>query len=131
MTEFSYDTILPELVQIGRAILNAPPEAQELAEVAYLETARLLETDFFQLGVFEGSRYRPLIWVRDGNRLNNVTFDLEEGDGGIIGWIQQTGKPLLITDFEQEMDRYGVFVNAFPHTRILQRAWITPILDCI
>jgi serine phosphatase RsbU (regulator of sigma subunit)/GAF domain-containing protein len=97
--------ILSELVQIGRAILNAPPEAQELAEVAYLETARLLETDFFQLGVFEGNRYRPLIWVRDGNRQDNITFDLDDGDDGIIGWIHRTGNPLLVNDFEQEIEQ--------------------------
>jgi serine phosphatase RsbU (regulator of sigma subunit) len=95
--------ILPELAKIGRAILNAPPEPQELAEVAYLETARLLETDFFQLGVFEGSYYRPLIWVRDGNRLNNVAYDLDEGDEGIMGWIRRTASPLLVDDFEREL----------------------------
>jgi serine phosphatase RsbU (regulator of sigma subunit)/GAF domain-containing protein len=96
--------VLPELIKIGQAILNAPPEPQELAEVAYLETARLLETDFFQLGVFEGNRYRPLIWVRDGNRQDNVTFDLEEGDEGIIGWVRNNGTPLLIDDYESQSE---------------------------
>ena len=96
---------LTALADIGRYVATAPLEEGELAETAYEEAARVLKTDFFQLGVFEGKAYRTLIWVRDGERVENQEFELEPDHGGLVGWIRQNGSPLLITDFAAERER--------------------------
>jgi serine phosphatase RsbU (regulator of sigma subunit) len=93
---------LSELAEIGRAVGAAPLEAEELAEVAYQEAARLLETDHFQLGVYEGDTYRTLIWVREGERQANQVFELAGDEEGLVGWVRRSGKPLLVRDFQAE-----------------------------
>jgi len=95
---------LEELGEIGRAIASAPSEPDELAEVAYEEAARLLATDFFQLGVFEGDTYRTLIHVRDGEPQENGVFPLAQGQDGLVGWVRRNARPLLVKDFQAERD---------------------------
>ena len=95
---------LKTLAEVGRSIASAALYPQELAEVAFLEIARLMETDFFQLGVFEEDHYRTLIWVRDGNRQENLSFQIAPDQEGLIGWIRRTGQSLLIKDFQSEAD---------------------------
>jgi serine phosphatase RsbU (regulator of sigma subunit)/putative methionine-R-sulfoxide reductase with GAF domain len=96
LNELSY------LASISRAVAATPPEADELAEITFLETARLLETDFFQLGVFEGNTYRTLLWVLGGNRRENLSFDLELEGEGIVGSVRRSGQPLLVSNFDEE-----------------------------
>ena len=96
---------LSTLAQVGRAITAAAQDPQELAEVAFLETARLVPTDFFQLGLFEGEQYRTLIWIRDGNRVDNLSFTLDAKNENIIGWVRRSGEPLLVRNFEEEIDQ--------------------------
>jgi serine phosphatase RsbU (regulator of sigma subunit)/GAF domain-containing protein len=95
---------LASLSSLGNAIATAPLELEEIAEVAYLEAARILETDFFQLGVFEGDTFRTLLWVQDNQRVENRTFVLETDNMGITGWIRDSHHPLLVTDFEAERE---------------------------
>ncbi len=96
---------LTALAEIGRYVATAPLDQDELAETAYEEAARVLRTDFFQLGVFEGKVYRTVIWVRDGERVENQEFELDPEHDGLVGWIRQNGSPLLINDFAAERDR--------------------------
>ncbi len=93
---------LKTLAELGRSIASSALDPQELAEVAFLEIARLIETDFFQLGVFEDDHYRTLIWVKDGNRQENLSFQIATDQEGLIGWIRRTGQSLLIKDFQSE-----------------------------
>ena len=79
-------------------------DPEELAEVAYEEAARFLDTDFFQLGVFEGTSYRTLVWIRDYERQDNRTFDLQLDSQGIVRWVRDTAQPLLVGDFAAERD---------------------------
>jgi serine phosphatase RsbU (regulator of sigma subunit) len=79
-------------------------DPEELAEVAYEEAARFLETDFFQLGVFEEQTYRTLIWIRDYDRQDNQAFDLREESQGIVGWVRDNAQPLLVADFVTERE---------------------------
>jgi serine phosphatase RsbU (regulator of sigma subunit)/transcriptional regulator with GAF, ATPase, and Fis domain len=95
---------LKTLTELGRSIASSALDPQELAEVAFLEIARLIETDFFQLGVFEDDYYRTLIWVKDGNRQGNLSFQIASDQEGLIGWIRRTGQSLLIKDFRSEAD---------------------------
>lgn len=91
---------LSSLAEISDAMASSPADPEELAEIVFLETARLLETDFFQLGVFEEDSYRTLFLVRDGNRQENFVYALDPGREGIIGWVNRTGQPLLVSDFQ-------------------------------
>ncbi|MEJ2013576.1 MAG: SpoIIE family protein phosphatase, partial [Anaerolineales bacterium] len=77
-------------------------DLEEMAEVTFLEVARLFETDFFQLGLFKGDEYRPLIWVRDGTREKRPRFTIDPEREGLIGWVRRTGTSLLIDDFERQ-----------------------------
>jgi hypothetical protein len=92
---------LRTLAALAQAIAGAPDDAAEVAEAAYIHTARLLPSDFFQLGVFEGEAYRTLIWIRDGDRVHNREFALDGGRQGLVGWIRRTGESLLVPDFRR------------------------------
>jgi serine phosphatase RsbU (regulator of sigma subunit) len=95
---------MPELADIGYAITNTPLDLEELAELCYVETARFLETDFFQLGLFEEDRYRTIICIREGKRVENREFLISPENEGIFGWIHRTGQSLIVSDFEAEAD---------------------------
>lgn len=92
------------LAEISAAIAHGPLNPEELAEVAYIESARLIETDFFQLGVFENQVYRTLIHIRDGDRQPNLHFELDPEHEGIVGWVRRTNEPLLVRDFAAQAD---------------------------
>jgi sigma-B regulation protein RsbU (phosphoserine phosphatase) len=93
---------LRALAALAQAVSGAPEDAAEVAEAAYIHTARLLPADFFQLGVFEGEAYRTLIWIRDGDRVRNREFTLDAAREGLVGWIRRTGQSLLVPDFSRE-----------------------------
>jgi serine phosphatase RsbU (regulator of sigma subunit)/transcriptional regulator with GAF, ATPase, and Fis domain len=95
---------LDVLAEIGRSITRAATDLEELVEVTFLEVARLFETDFFQLGLYKGDQYSPLIWVRDGTREKSPEFTIDPDREGLIGWIRRTGKPLLVDDFKQQAE---------------------------
>ncbi|NIS82131.1 MAG: SpoIIE family protein phosphatase [Anaerolineales bacterium] len=96
---------LSSLHDVSTAIVSAPADPEELAEIAFLETARVLETDFFQLGVFEGDAYRTILLVRDGNRQANLEFELDPEHEDIFAWIRRASSPLLITDFPAQQEK--------------------------
>lgn len=96
---------LSALAEIGRALAGAPLDPAEVAAVAFQESARILNTDFFQLGVFEGETYRTLIWVRDGEQLVNQTFELDPTEDGLVGWVRRNARPVLVRDFGAERAR--------------------------
>lgn len=96
---------LASLAEVGLRIARAPLEVYELAETAYQEAARVAATDFFQLGTFDGDTYRTLLWVRDGERQPNQAFRMPPGQEGLVGWVRQTGSPLLVSDFAAERER--------------------------
>ncbi len=74
-----------------------------LAELIYTLAARIVPTDTFQLGLFEGDQYHIKVWVRDGVRQPPVSFSVPAGQG-IIGWLRISHQPLLVHDFATEMD---------------------------
>lgn len=95
---------LRTLAALAQAASTAPDDASELAEAAYIHAARLLPTDFFQFGLFQGEVYRTLIWVRDGDRIHNREFTLDPEHAGLVGWIRGTGEPILVSDFRREAE---------------------------
>jgi len=89
---------------VGRAIISAPLDLQSLAEVVYQQAGQIVDTSIFQLGLFEGNRYRLLIWVLDGERQPLQEFRLMPDSLGIVGWLRESKRSLLVRDFESEQD---------------------------
>lgn len=93
---------LGTLGELGRAILRAQLNQDELCELIYALAGRIVPTDSFQLGLFEGDNYRIKVWIRDGQRQPSTVFRVPEGHG-IVGWLRRSHQPLLVHDFETEM----------------------------
>ncbi len=94
---------LARLVEIGRAILQAQLDQDQLCELIYRLAGDIVPTENFQLGLFDGDRYQIKVWVKDGQRQTPAAFLVPEGQG-IIGWMRATRQPLLVRDFEVELD---------------------------
>lgn len=94
------DQALASIAAMSDTIAGVPADPSELAEIAYQETTRMMDTDFFQLGLFEGDGLRMLIQVRDGKRLDARSFEIETRDEGIMSLVRDRGKAMLITDFD-------------------------------
>jgi serine phosphatase RsbU (regulator of sigma subunit)/putative methionine-R-sulfoxide reductase with GAF domain len=95
---------LQALAEAGRAIAEARLDADELCDLIYLHASAMMDTTTFQLGLFDGLRYNIRLWVRGGERLPPQSFDLSD-NSGLIGWVRQSRQPLLVHDFERELDR--------------------------
>lgn len=94
---------LATLADIGRSILQAPLDQDALCEQIYVLASRIVPTDTFQLGLFDGDRYHIKVWLKEGRRQPPTAFPLRAGEG-IIGWLRHSHQPLLVRDFEQEME---------------------------
>lgn len=92
------------LNEASRAIIRSELDVDALCELIYREASKVVDTGSFHLGLFDGSAYTLIVRVQDRVRLPRLTVDLAPGDG-IIGWIRQTGRALLVEDFAQEMSR--------------------------
>lgn len=90
----------------SRAIIRSELDVDALCELIYREAGNVLDTSSFHLGIFEpnSDRYTLKVRVQDKQRLEPLTVDLPSGDG-MIGWMRQTGRSLLVSDFVSEMDR--------------------------
>jgi serine phosphatase RsbU (regulator of sigma subunit)/putative methionine-R-sulfoxide reductase with GAF domain len=90
----------------SRAIIRSELDVDALCELIYREAGNVLDTSSFHLGIFEpnSDRYTLKVRVQDKHRLEPLTVDLPSGDG-MIGWMRQTGRSLLVSDFVAEMNR--------------------------
>ncbi len=95
---------LATLAEIGRALLQAQLDEDELCELVYRLAGRIVPTESFQLGLFDGDRYEIKVWVKDGQRQPSATFNVLPGQG-IVGWMRVSHQPLLVHDFHTEMDQ--------------------------
>ena len=95
---------LATLAEIGRAIVQAQLDQDELCELIYRLAGRIVPTETFQVGLFDGDCYRIKVWVKDGQRQPPAAFSVPEGYG-IVGWLRGSHQPLLVGDFEAEMAR--------------------------
>lgn len=94
---------LHTLAEIGRSILQAQLDQDALCRLIYTLAGRIVPADNFQLGLFEGDLYHIKVWVKDGEFQPPATFAVSEGQG-IIGWLRSAHLPLLVHDFQTEMD---------------------------
>ncbi|MDT8305206.1 MAG: SpoIIE family protein phosphatase [Anaerolineae bacterium] len=91
------------LREAGRAIVASQQQLEDLCELIAAEAAKVIDTRTFQIGLFRNSYYQIIYWCVDGERRLPQTFDLGD-DGGLIGWVRTRREPLLIHDFERELD---------------------------
>lgn len=95
---------LATLAEIGRAIVQAPLDQDGLCELIHHLAGRIVPTESFQLGLFEGDRYHIKVWFKDGVRQPPATFTVGPGQG-LVGWVRASRQPLLVRDFQAEMDQ--------------------------
>ncbi len=90
----------------SRAIINADLDVNALCQLIYAEASKILDTSSFHLGIFEPNtdRFTLMVRIQDQQWQESMTYEVPMGDG-IIGWMRQSMKPLLVFDFLKEMDR--------------------------
>ncbi|WP_420645201.1 SpoIIE family protein phosphatase [Candidatus Leptofilum sp.] len=97
-------TELEALSDAGRALVAAQLDVDALAELIANEAGQVIDNRTFQVGLFEDTDYHILYWTIRGVRQEIPrTFDLSE-DGGIISWVRTSKHPLLVRDFQREID---------------------------
>ena len=80
------------------------------------ESAKVIDTRTLQIGLFENGYYRILYWCVNGERREPAVFHLQE-DGGLIGWVRDHREPVLVRDFENELETLPArprYVSPFP-----------------
>jgi len=80
-----------------------PLDVDQLCELIYQQASQIVDTSSFHLGLFDGDTYTLKIWVRDNVRQPSQSFPRAANEG-IIGWMRRSKQPLLVRDFQQEMD---------------------------
>jgi serine phosphatase RsbU (regulator of sigma subunit)/putative methionine-R-sulfoxide reductase with GAF domain len=88
--------------RVGRAIVQAELDVDELAALIYERARQVVDATIFLLGLFEGDAYTLKLWIREGQRLPGQTFQFEPGLG-LVNWMRQTKEPILVRDFPQEL----------------------------
>jgi serine phosphatase RsbU (regulator of sigma subunit)/putative methionine-R-sulfoxide reductase with GAF domain len=96
-------TELTTIEQVGRAVAEAQLDVDELCKLMYERASQIADTTIFHLGLFDGDEYVLKLWVRDGQPEPQRSFHLEPGVG-LVNWLRQSGQPILVRDFEQEVD---------------------------
>jgi phosphoserine phosphatase RsbU/P len=96
---------LEALSAAGRALVTAELDVTSLCRLIAEEAGHIIDNRTFQIGLFDGRFYEILYWTIDG-RLQQTprTFDLQE-QGSIAGWIRQSHAPLLVKDFQKEINQ--------------------------
>ncbi|MGB9723818.1 MAG: GAF domain-containing protein [Chloroflexia bacterium] len=95
---------LAALNEAAQAIVQAEMSVEGLCELIYEQAGRVVDTSIFHLGLIEGDRLTLQIWVVDGVRQEPLTVTLRPGEG-IVGWMRESKRPLLVRDFQREMER--------------------------
>ncbi|MCS7056874.1 MAG: SpoIIE family protein phosphatase [Thermoflexales bacterium] len=86
------------------AIASASLDEDELCRLVYERAAQVVDASNFQLGLFDGSRYVIKLRYSRGVEQPSSQFDLSEA-GGIMGWLRDHARPLIVRDFRAEMER--------------------------
>lgn len=94
------------LNEVSRAIIRSELDVDALCELIYQETSKVVDTSSFHLGLFasQSDAYHLMVRVQDRVRLPPLLVQLPAGDG-IVGWMRETGRSLLVEDFVTEMER--------------------------
>ena len=87
--------------QMGRAIAQAQLDVDELCQLLYQHTSRIVDATIFHLGLFEGDEYAIKLWMQDGQPSPRRTFRMTPGVG-LVNWQRESKQPLLVRDLERE-----------------------------
>ena len=93
---------LRKLSEAGQAIVAAQLNLDELVALIAQEVGTVIDNRTFQIGLFEAMLYHIIYWTINGQPQKQQTFDLSENIG-VVGWVRQEKKPLLVRDFLREM----------------------------
>ena len=95
---------LEALSDAGRALVAAQMDVEALAELIANEAGQVIDNRTFQVGLFEETDYHILYWKIRGERQETPQiFDLSE-EGGLISWVRESKRPLLVRNFQRELD---------------------------
>ncbi len=93
---------LEQLSAAGRAIVAAELDVMALCRLIAEQSARIIDTSTYQIGLFDDHTYEIYYWSVEGQlQKTPKSFDLSE-NSGLVGWIRESKKPLLIRDFQKE-----------------------------
>lgn len=103
---------LEALSSAGRALVASELDFDALIDLIARQAGQIINTSTFQVGLFDEGFYDIRYW-----RINGVSqptpqcFDLrsdaapDQASSGLVGWVCDSGQPLLVRDFQKEMDR--------------------------
>jgi serine phosphatase RsbU (regulator of sigma subunit)/putative methionine-R-sulfoxide reductase with GAF domain len=94
---------LTTIEQVGRAIAEAQLDVDGLCRLMYDHARQIMDTTIFHLGLFDGDDYVIKLWIREGQEEPPRTFRMEPGVG-LVNWLRSSQQPLLVHDFERELD---------------------------
>ncbi|MGD8585780.1 MAG: SpoIIE family protein phosphatase [Chloroflexota bacterium] len=96
---------LEALSVAGRAIVAAQLDIVALCRLIGDEAAGIINARSLQIGLFDEAAYEILYWTRNGRQQETpVSFDLDSKPG-IISWIRDNKRALLVSDFKKELDQ--------------------------
>lgn len=103
---------LEALMVAGRALVAAELDLDALCTLIAEQAGQVIDNRTFQVGLFDGPYYDIRYWTIDGRpQLVPQCFDLgatrnDAADaGGLVGWVRNEKKPLLVQDFTREMEQ--------------------------
>jgi serine phosphatase RsbU (regulator of sigma subunit)/putative methionine-R-sulfoxide reductase with GAF domain len=95
---------LEALSAAGRAIVASVLDVNALCALVAEESGKVIGDATFQIGLFEDDSYTLLYWTVDGRRRETPrTFDLA-GNPGVVGWVRDSKRPVLVRDLHKELD---------------------------
>ena len=94
---------LRALAEAGQAIVQAKMDEDQLCELIFQQAARLMDASSFHLGLFDKDDLVIKVWLRHGKRLAGARF-VGGANEGIVGWMRRNRQPLLVHDFQTEME---------------------------
>jgi serine phosphatase RsbU (regulator of sigma subunit)/putative methionine-R-sulfoxide reductase with GAF domain len=96
-------TELTTIEEVGRAIAEAQLDVDELCRLMYDHASRIADATIFHLGLFDGDDYVLKLWMQEGQPEPGRSVHLEPGVG-LVTWLRQSRKPILVRDFDKELD---------------------------
>ena len=103
---------LEALSSAGRAIVAAELDVDALCHLIAQQAGQVIDNRTFQVGLFDGDFYEIRYWTIDGQHQpvpQCFALDAEHehavASGGLVGWVRDSQQPLLVRDFQREMDQ--------------------------
>jgi len=100
------------LIAAGRALVAAELDLDALCNLIAEQAGQVIDNRTFQVGLFNDDAYEIRYWTIDGlpqpvpqcYDISDPHSDMDEA-AGLVGWVRDSQRPLLVSDFEREMDQ--------------------------